>query len=162
MRAPVHVLFCCAALMAPLKSAVAANTAMDMEVPAAVALSEDPPGHWIFKSFPAFLPLYQFDGDRPGKSMCDAVCAAVWPILKAEDNDTPKGLWTIVNRDDGRRQWAYKGHPVYTFYLDSPNNANGVGRAANWYLDEYAPDGTARKVAARTGPAKPAWRLLNP
>lgn len=160
MRASMHALLCCAAL--PLTAAAAANGPMDMEVPGAVALSEDPPGHWNFKSFPAFLPLYVYDGDAPGKSRCDDVCTAVWPILKAEDSDTPKGVWSIVQREDGRRQWAYKGRPVYTFYLDTPNNPKGVGRAANWYLDEFTPDGAARKAGGRTGRATPAWRLLEP
>lgn len=161
MRVSVHVLFCCVALVAPLKSAAAARSIMDMEVPGAVALSESPPGHWIFKSFPAFLPLYVFEGDRPGKSMCDEVCTAVWPILKADEHDTPKGLWTILNRDDGRRQWAYKGHPVYTFYQDTPNNAEGVGRTANWYYEESAADNAVSKVSVRSG-SGPAWRLLQP
>ena len=161
MRFSRHVLFICTVLAPPAMAATTRGP-MDMEIPAAVALSEDQPGHWAYKSFPNFLPLYVFDGDRPGKSTCDHVCAAVWPVLKAEDGDTPKGDWSIVARDGGDRQWAYRGRPVYTFYLDTPNNPHGVGRGADWYNEEYAPDGTARKVAAKAAPAKPAWRLLEP
>lgn len=161
MRRLMGLLFCCAALAAPLNSAAAANGPASEGSPGAVAISEDPPGTWIFRSFPAFLPLYVFDGDTPGKSNCDDACAAVWPVIKAGETDKPVGDWTIVERNFGVRQWAYKGQPVYTFYLDTPNNPKGVGRTATWYLDEYTPDGAPRKVAARS-PGKPAWRLLDP
>lgn len=157
-----RVLVCCGALAAP-GAVSAASSLIDQGSPAAIAISQDPPGHWVFRSFPAFLPLYVFDGDVPGsgKSMCDDACAAVWPIIKAGDDDKPTGDWTIVERNHGVRQWAYKGKPLYTFYLDTTNNPKGVGRTATWYLDEYAPDGTQRKVAVKSN-AKPAWRLLDP
>jgi predicted lipoprotein with Yx(FWY)xxD motif len=32
--------------------------------------------------------------------------------------DTPGDNYTIVARDDGSRQWAYKGKPLYTFVKD--------------------------------------------
>lgn len=160
MRALLPVLFSCAVLAMPGAVRAAANPA-ESGSPGAVAMSEDPPGHWIFRSFPAFLPLYVFDGDTPNKSMCDDACAAVWPVIKAGDNDKPTGDWTIVERDHGVRQWAYKGRPIYTFYLDTTNNPKGEGRTATWYLDEFAPDGTPRKVVTKST-GKPTMRLLNP
>ncbi len=32
--------------------------------------------------------------------------------------DQPVGAYSIVTRDDGARQWAYKGKPVYTYKAD--------------------------------------------
>ncbi len=41
-----------------------------------------------------------------------------------------------MKRDDGRLQWAYKNSPVYTYFEDRPNDARGVGKGMDWYLDE--------------------------
>jgi hypothetical protein len=48
------------------------------------------------------------------------------------------GLWSIVKRDDGRLQWAYKGSPVYTCFEDHPNEPKCIGKNMKWYLDEQA------------------------
>jgi len=146
--------------MLPFRQAGGAEINPMMEYPGVVALSQES-GKWIYKSFPAFLPLYVFEGDTPGKSKCDRVCIAVWRILEATDRDTPKGNWTIISRDDGLKQWAYKNHPVYTFYDDSPNNPKGVGKAENWYFDEPA-TGAAQKVVSVTPDRRPTWQLLQP
>jgi len=65
------------------------------------------------------MTLYTFDNDKvPGKSACNGPCATLWPPLTATASDQPKGDWTIVTRDDGARQWAYKGKPVYFYSAD--------------------------------------------
>jgi predicted lipoprotein with Yx(FWY)xxD motif len=104
--------------------------------PGAVALSQAANGAWGYKSFPQLLPLYVFKGEPAGRSLCDRDCTAVWPIVRAEKNDKPVGLWTIVKRDDGRLQWAYKNSPVYTYFEDRPNDPKGAGKSMDWYLDE--------------------------
>lgn len=109
-----------------------------MSYPGAVALSQGSAGAWIYKSFPLLLPLYVFKGEPAGRSLCDRDCTAVWPIIRAEQNDKPVGFWTIVKRDDGRLQWAYKNRPVYTYFEDRPNDAKGVGKSMDWYLGESA------------------------
>ncbi len=120
-------------------AAAAADMAVkSMPYPSAVALSEPNPGKWIYKSFPGLLALYIFDGEPAGQSTCDSVCSAVWPIIRAEANDKPMGLWTIVKRDDGRFQWAFRNKPVYTYFEDQPNEARGGGKDKDWYLDEGA------------------------
>jgi predicted lipoprotein with Yx(FWY)xxD motif len=64
------------------------------------------------------MSLYTFDKDSDGKSACNGPCVANWPVLKAEASDQPGDDYTIVTRDDGSRQWAYKGKPLYTFVKD--------------------------------------------
>jgi predicted lipoprotein with Yx(FWY)xxD motif len=133
--------------------------------PGAVALGKDG-DKWVYKSFPAFLPLYIFEGDEHGKSNCDAVCAAVWPIIRAPENAMPTGDWTVVQRADGRKQWAYKGKPVYTFYYDRPYEPKGEGRVVGWWLEEDF-DGTPLpgvqpKPKSKTADKRPAWRLIEP
>jgi predicted lipoprotein with Yx(FWY)xxD motif len=39
-------------------------------------------------------------------------------VLKAEASDQPGDNYTIITRDDGSKQWAYKGKPLYTFAKD--------------------------------------------
>lgn len=104
--------------------------------PGAVALIQDRPGVWTYKSFPAFLPLYVFDGEPLGQSTCDAACSGVWPIIAAVGNPKPVGDWTVVLRTDGRKQWAYKNKPVYTYFEDRPGDPHGVGKEQQWYLSE--------------------------
>ncbi len=69
---------------------------------------------------PGGMTLYTFDKDtaNSGKSACNGPCAVVWPPLMAAAADQPTGHYSIVTRDDGSRQWAYKGKPVYTYKSD--------------------------------------------
>jgi predicted lipoprotein with Yx(FWY)xxD motif len=38
--------------------------------------------------------------------------------VKAEASDQPTGDYTTITRDNGSKQWAYKGKPLYTFAKD--------------------------------------------
>jgi predicted lipoprotein with Yx(FWY)xxD motif len=74
------------------------------------------------------MTLYTFDKDAGGKSMCNGPCAENWPPLMAADNAMPTADMTIVVRDDGKKMWAYKGKPLYTFKKDTaPGETNGDG-----------------------------------
>jgi predicted lipoprotein with Yx(FWY)xxD motif len=64
------------------------------------------------------MSLYTFDKDSGGKSACNGPCVTNWPVLKAEASDQPSGNYTIITRDDGSKQWAYNGKPLYTFAKD--------------------------------------------
>jgi predicted lipoprotein with Yx(FWY)xxD motif len=65
------------------------------------------------------MTLYTFDKDSTGKSACNGACATNWPPALAVDDAKPAGPWTIVTRDDGLKQWAYKGKPLYAFAKDT-------------------------------------------
>ena len=69
---------------------------------------------------PNGMTLYVFDKDQAdsGKSACNGPCATLWPPLTAGAGDQPRGAFSIVTRDDGSRQWAYKGRPVYFYQPD--------------------------------------------
>lgn len=74
------------------------------------------------------MTLYTFDKDAGGKSMCNGPCAENWPALAAADDSKASGDWTIVVRDDGKKMWAYKGKPLYTFKKDmAAGDTNGDG-----------------------------------
>jgi len=70
---------------------------------------------------PNGMTLYTFDKDTAGsgKSACNGPCATAWPPLMAADTDKPTGDYTVVVRDDGKKQWAYKGLPLYYFAKDT-------------------------------------------
>lgn len=65
--------------------------------------------------------LYTFarDAQNSGKSMCNGQCATNWPPLMAPANPKPMGGYTIVMRDDGSKQWAYNGWPLYYWSKDA-------------------------------------------
>ena len=64
------------------------------------------------------MTLYVFDKDSAGKSACNGPCAGNWPPLMAASSATTMGDYSIITRDDGTQQWAYKGRPLYTWKND--------------------------------------------
>ena len=66
------------------------------------------------------MTLYTFDNDKAGsgKSVCNGPCAALWPPLMATATDQPADDYSVVTRDDGARQLAYKGKPLYFYKAD--------------------------------------------
>ena len=86
---------------------------------------------------PNGMTLYTFDRDTmgSGKSACNGQCAANWPPLMAGSGDAGGGEWTVVVRDDGSRQWAFRGKPVYYWVKDTkPGDRTGDGVNNVWRL----------------------------
>ncbi len=74
------------------------------------------------------MTVYTFDKDAGGKSMCNGQCATNWPPLIVADAAKAQGDWSVVSRDDGLKQWAYKGKPLYVFVKDTkPGDKTGDG-----------------------------------
>lgn len=83
------------------------------------------------------MTLYTFDKDvaGSGKSTCNGPCAANWPPLAAAADASASGDWSIVTRDDGGKQWAYKGKPLYRWIKDQkPGDRTGDGFNNAWRL----------------------------
>jgi predicted lipoprotein with Yx(FWY)xxD motif len=82
------------------------------------------------------MTLYIFDKDAGGKSVCNGQCATNWPPLMAAADAKPSAEWTVIARDDGNKQWAYKGKPLYTWAKDTkPGDITGEGVANNtWHI----------------------------
>lgn len=96
----------------------------------------------------AGMTLYTFDNDPAGsgKSVCNGPCAKNWPPLMASGSDSASGDWTIVTRDDGGKQWAYMGKPLYLWSKDQkPGDKTGEGFNKVWHV--------ARPAIVRTEPA---------
>lgn len=79
-------------------------------------------------------PLYTFSRDSaPGNSACNGQCSTAWPPLAAAADAKDAGDWTVVARDEGSKQWAYKGKPLYTFARDTAGAA-ATGVSETWPL----------------------------
>jgi predicted lipoprotein with Yx(FWY)xxD motif len=74
-------------------------------------------------------PLYTFDNDTMvGMSHCTGRCATAWPPLAAPADAKAMGEWSVITREDGSKQWAYKTKPLYTFAKDTAGQP-GTGQA---------------------------------
>jgi predicted lipoprotein with Yx(FWY)xxD motif len=82
------------------------------------------------------MTLYTFDNDKePDKSACAGNCLNNWPVLKAEAADKNIGDWKVITRDDGSKQWSYKGKPLYYFAMDkAAGDKAGDGRGMVWHI----------------------------
>ena len=84
---------------------------------------------------PNGMTLYTFDRDAAGsgKSVCSGPCAANWPPLMAAASDQGSGDYSVITRDDGQKQWAYKGKPLYFWAKDAkPGDKTGDGFNSIW------------------------------
>ena len=84
---------------------------------------------------PNGMTLYTFDKDTAGsgKSMCNGPCATNWPPLMATEADKDAGDYSVITRDDGKKQWAVKGKPVYFWSKDAkPGDKTGDGFNKVW------------------------------
>lgn len=63
---------------------------------------------------------YFYAGDTtPGRSHCVDQCAEQFPPVLVPAGAQPIADWSVVDRPDGARQWAYQGKPLYTSKLDA-------------------------------------------
>jgi predicted lipoprotein with Yx(FWY)xxD motif len=83
----------------------------------------------------AGMTLYTFDKDAAGsgKRTCNGPCAANWPPLAAAADGQAGDGYTVITRDDGAKQWAYKGMPLYLWAKDQkPGDRTGDGFNNVW------------------------------
>jgi predicted lipoprotein with Yx(FWY)xxD motif len=87
----------------------------------------------LMSPYPGGLELPELD-TRP-------TCTDVWPPVMATEGAKNIGKWTVIDREDGTKQWAYDGYPLYTSELDDqPGDVRGGTKF------EPANDGPAVRV----------------
>ena len=83
----------------------------------------------------AGMTVYTFDKDvaGSGKSACVDGCLKNWPAVPATgDLAAP---WSAITRDDGSKQLAYKGKPLYLFVGDKKaRDRNGDNVKEIWHI----------------------------
>ena len=83
------------------------------------------------------MTLYTYDKDTKGsgKSVCNGDCAKNWPPYLATDKDKAADKFTIVTRDDGKKQWAFDGKPLYYWAKDmKKGDKTGDNRSNVWHI----------------------------
>jgi len=88
------------------------------------------------------LTIYTFENDRnntegddPLDSDCNAGCIVARPAHLASQDAVAQGEFTIIERSDNSRQWAFKGLPLYTFFEDvNPGDVYGEGLGEVWFV----------------------------
>ncbi len=123
-----------------------------------------PPRDEIAFADPRGMTLYTYVPDPLGQFTCVAECAQVWRPALAPAKPKPIGDWSVIPRDQGAKQWAYKGKALYTYvkdidpgsvYGNSParfggKRKNGAGEVVG---------GIRRAAAVPDVPLPPEWKV---
>jgi len=86
---------------------------------------------------PSGMTLYTFITDKDdGKSTCNGACARKWPpFTPAQDASAPAPPLSLVTRDDGSKQYAWKGKPLYYYTEDTkPGDTTGQNAGKAWFV----------------------------
>ena len=109
-----------------------------------------------------------FRGKRLGGDACaEAGCLARWRPFEAADDAVSNGFWEVITRQDGARQWAFKGYALYTYAGDTaPGQNRGQATYAFANLEEN-PDDLARAawladLGTASGGAGVYWNVAKP
>ncbi len=80
------------------------------------------------------MTLYTFDKDAPNKSNCNDGCLKAWPALLATVDTKVAGEFSIVTRDNGAKQIAMNGKPLYFYIADQKaGDVTGDGSGGVWH-----------------------------
>ncbi|PTY38746.1 hypothetical protein BGP77_11240 [Saccharospirillum sp. MSK14-1] len=81
------------------------------------------------------MTLYIFTRDDASKSNCYGGCAQSWPPFEAGRRAKDSGMFTVIERDDDSRQWAYDGQPLYYWVNDErPGDVTGHEVGGSWFV----------------------------
>ena len=95
--------------------------------------------------------LYTSDKDAANKSNCNDGCAANWPPFLVKEDDRTPATFNVITRDDGSKQWAVNGKPLYFFAADvQAGDAKGDGKGGVWHVIRGASERSEAKPAAAT------------
>ena len=155
--------------LASLSMAAAASpdvTIKDEARPAAITIQNTDDG--VVFATKNGMTIYTAEYDKRGQSTCTnkvathgddgkgdvfvlpnqghrPTCLSQHPLVAADRDSKPVGLWTIIDRPDGMRQWAYDGKALYTSIKDvRPGETN-----ANVVEQRYRSNSTFRPLHAQ-------------
>ena len=103
-------------------------------VPAEIHLRDSGAGQFLTDA--RGMTLYTYAADiTPGKSACVSECAMRWPPLRAPAIAVAAGEWSLIAREDGAAQWAWRGQPLYRFAKDTyVGGSLGDGAGNDWHV----------------------------
>lgn len=102
------------------------------------------------------MTLYTFDKDATNKSNCNDGCLKAWPALMASVDTKVAGELSIITRDDGSKQIAMSGKPLYFYIADQKaGDVTGDGSGGVWHAIRNGQSATA-SVNPGTSPRRAA------
>src|SRR5512135_2090098 len=133
-------------ILAVVATAFTANVATAASVTEANGILADESGR----------TLYTFDKDASNKSNCNGGCAAAWPPFMVKEGDRAPADFNVITRDDGVKQWAMNGKPLYFFAADvQTGDAHGDGKGGVWHVIRGENKRSEAKPAAASRAAQP-------
>jgi predicted lipoprotein with Yx(FWY)xxD motif len=110
-----------------------------------------------FNAYQGYSNAYRM-GKMLGTRACNSECLRTRQPVLASSTDESRGYWEVFDREDGARQWAYKGFALYTYSPDKPGIVTGnnvidlvlgdshgnIGLLA----DEFGPNGPSSIVSS--------------
>lgn len=110
------------------KSAVATDAAQTPKppaIPSPLVLTQSSIGG-VLADKASGKTLYTFAKDARLESRCYEACASAWPPFFSDSAIAVNADITVVERKDGKLQWALKGQPLYFWAGDqSAGDTNG-------------------------------------
>lgn len=81
-------------------------------------------------------------------------CTQLWPPVLAAVDAKPVGKWSVLDRKDGTKQWAYDEQPLYTSIYDhEPGDVmGGTTRASRGYSPDGGGGGDSPAIRVPVGP----------
>jgi len=127
-------------ILTAIATALVANTAFAQQISESNGVLADAGGR----------TLYTFDKDANNKSNCYGGCAAAWPPFMAKEGASAKAGYSVVTRDDGAKQWALSGKPLYFFAADTnAGDIKGDGQGGVWHVIRSTEKRAETQPAAR-------------
>lgn len=114
-----------------LAAVLLASPALALETPEGIQVNDTEKGEVLANA--QRMTLYTFVEDPQNRSVCIGGCAESWPPLMAPEAAAPVGEFSLVERETGGQQWAYKGKPLYGWVQDrNPGDTTGDGFGGKW------------------------------
>ena len=89
------------------------------------------------------MTLYTYDKEvQNGKLACAGECAGVWQPALAPPTAVQAGPWSLIKREDGTKQWTFRGAPLYRFRQERAigEAAGDNAEAGAWHAAAFRPE----------------------
>ena len=118
-----------------------------------------PDGHGL----PGSSPGDQAVGREMGTRACVKDCLISFKPFVPAANELPSGFWDILTRDDGTRQWAYKGFAAYSYVGDKKPGDKNANDTYDILVDgDLKRDIYDTGVVKNTDSAAMVWAYIEP
>jgi len=89
----------------------------------------------VYVMYQTHMSLYTYDRDPVGQSTCYGACAETWIPAVLDDGVKLGRNYSLIRREDGSYQAAFRGKPLYLYSGDRKvGDINGDGIDGVWRL----------------------------